>query len=118
MSNLRIRARKVLRLGNYREAVESYWPHSKFQKSGDWGGRKRKSPCAVTGQCSDCRTTDKICNILTIIEGKPARTDLTVVMVNADMGLGFDPAWPKDRITTILNNYKKFVWVPPQIDRW
>lgn len=86
-------------------------------RSSELGGRKRKSPCAITGECSDCRSTDKICNILTIIEGKPTRTDLNVVIVNEDMGLGFDPSWPKVRITNILNNYKKFVWIPPNIDR-
>ena len=86
-------------------------------RSSELGGRKRQSPCAITGECSDCRSTDKICNILTIIEGKPSRTDINVVIVNEDMGLGFDPAWPEARITNILNNYKKFVWIPPIIER-
>jgi hypothetical protein len=86
-------------------------------RSVELGGRKRKTPCAQTGKCSDCRLSDKICNILTIIEGKPASTDLNVVIVNEDMGLGYDPSWPKSRITKILNNYKKFVWIPPKTDR-
>ena len=86
-------------------------------RSVELGGRKRKTPCAQTGECSDCRLSDKICNILTIIEGKPTSTDLNVVIVNEDMGLGYDPSWPKSRITKILNNYKKFVWIPPKTDR-
>jgi len=52
-----------------------------------------------------------------IIEGKPTRTDLNVVIVNEDLGLGFDPSWPQTRITKILESYKKFVWVRPEIDR-
>jgi len=86
-------------------------------RSVELGGRRRNMPCAKTGECSDCRSPDKICNILTIIEGKPFSTDLNVVIVDADMGLGFDPAWPHARIMKILDNYKKFVWVPPNIDR-
>ena len=81
-------------------------------RSVELGGRKSKTPCAVTGECSDCRAPDRICNIFTIIESKPFFTDLNVVIVNEDLGLGWDPSWPKDRITRILENYKKFVWVP------
>lgn len=86
-------------------------------RSTELGGKKRQAPCAITGECSDCRAPDKICNILTFIEGKPYRTDLNVVIVNEDMGLGFNPSWPQTRITKILNDYKKFVWIPPAIDR-
>lgn len=83
-------------------------------RSVELGGRKRRAPCAQTGKCSDCRSSDKICNILTIIEGKPFSTDLNVVIVDEDLGLGFDPSWPKARITKIIDNYKKFVWIPPK----
>jgi len=86
-------------------------------RSVELGGMKRNTPCAQTAECSDCRSSDKICNILTIIEGKPFSTDLNVVIVNEDMGLGHDPSWSESRITKILNNYKKFVWIPPEIDR-
>ena len=79
------------------------------------GGRKRTTPCVVTGECNDCRTIDRICNVFSIIEGKPYQTDITVVIVNQDLGLGWDPSWPQDRIRKIVENYKKFVWVPPPI---
>ena len=79
------------------------------------GGRKRTTPCVVTGECNDCRTIDRICNVFSIIEGKPYQTDITVVIVNQDLGLGWDPSWPQDRIGKILENYKKFVWVPPSV---
>lgn len=78
------------------------------------GGNVFKSPCAVTGECSDCRTKDRICNVFGIIEGKPFFTDLHVVIVNRDLGLGWDPSWPRDRITEILESYRKFVWLPPR----
>jgi hypothetical protein len=48
-----------------------------------------------------------------VIEGKPFFTDLNVILVNQDLGLGWDPLWPNSRIEQILENYKKFVWVPP-----
>ncbi len=86
-------------------------------RSVELGGRKRKAPCAATGECSDCRAIDKICNILTIIEGKPSRTNLNVVIVNEDMGLGFDTSWSQARITKIIKNYKKFVWISPRKNR-
>ena len=81
-------------------------------RSVELGGGNSKTPCAVTGECSDCRAIDRICNIFTIIEGKPFFTDLNVVIVNEDLGLGWDPSWPQSRVTQILENYKKFVWIP------
>jgi hypothetical protein len=76
------------------------------------GGRKRKTPCVETGQCNDCRSPERGCNIFTIIEGKPARTNLNVIIVNEDLGLGWDPSWPEPRVHQILENYKKYAWVP------
>ena len=46
----------------------------------------RKTPCAVTGQCTDCRSPERICNITTIIHRKPGRTDVTVLLVGEEMG--------------------------------
>jgi hypothetical protein len=83
-------------------------------RSVELGGRNSKTPCAVTGECSDCRAIDRICNIFAVIEGKPLFTDLNVIIVNEDLGLGWDPSWPNNRIEQILVNYKKFVWVPPE----
>jgi hypothetical protein len=83
-------------------------------RSVELGGRNSKTPCAVTGECSDCRAIDRICNIFAVIEGKPLFTDLNVIIVNEDLGLGWDPSWPSNRIEQILVNYKRFVWVPPQ----
>ncbi len=81
-------------------------------RTGELGGRKRETPCVVTGKCNDCRAVDRGCNIFTIIEGKPSSTNLNVILINQDLGLGWDPSWPRERITKILENYKKFVWIP------
>jgi len=80
-------------------------------KSTELGATKFRTPCVATGECSDCKTIDRGCNIFTIIEGKPFRTDLNVVIVNEDLGLAWDTSWPQRRIKEILENYKKFVWI-------
>jgi len=77
------------------------------------GGKPSKTPCIVTGQCTDCRSEDRICNIFTIIEGKPLKTNIYVVIVDEDLGLAWDESWPKERISHIINEYKKYVWLPP-----
>jgi len=81
-------------------------------RSGELGGRKRETPCVATGECTDCRAADRGCNIFTIIEGKPTQTNLNVILVDQDLGLGWDPSWPQERISKILQSYKQFVWVP------
>lgn len=73
-------------------------------------GKKRRTPCVETGECKDCRSEDRGCNVFTIIESKPVYTDLNVIIVNQDLGLGWDPSWPQDRITKIVEEYKKFAW--------
>jgi hypothetical protein len=85
-------------------------------RSEELGGRKRSTPCVASGECSDCRATDRICNIFTVIEGKPRRTDLNVVIVNEDLGLGWDTSWPRNRVMKIIEKYKEFVWIPPRND--
>ena len=86
-----------------------------FRIRTELSGRKRGIPCVTTGKCSDCRSVERGCNIFTIIEGKPYRTDINVILVNRDLGLGWDPSWPQDRIDSIIENYKRFVWNPPSM---
>lgn len=81
-------------------------------RSGELGGRKRKTPCVATGVCGDCRSPERGCNITTIIEGRPAGTNLHVIIVDQDLGLGWDPSWPGERIAKIRAEYKKLVWLP------
>ena len=83
-----------------------------FRIRDELGGRKRRTPCVATGECNDCRAEDRGCNVFTIIEGKPASVNLHVFLVNEDLGLGWDPSWPEERISKIRESYKKFVWIP------
>ena len=85
-------------------------------RSAELGGGKMKTPCVKTGECTDCRSIDRICNVFTIVEGKPFRTQLTVVIVDEDLGLGWDTSWPQSRVSSIIEAYKRYVWIPPRDD--
>jgi hypothetical protein len=64
------------------------------------------TPCAATGECSDCNSPQRICNITTIISKKPPMVDFLIVLVGEDLGLGWDPEWPRERIETIAAAYR------------
>jgi|WetSurSiteA1Bulk_404760.scaffolds.fasta_scaffold01489_2 hypothetical protein len=64
------------------------------------------TPCAATGECSDCNSPQRICNITTIISKKPPSVDFLIVLVGEDLGLGWDPEWPKERIEKIAAAYR------------
>lgn len=79
----------------------------------DWG-----FPCVSTGKCVEpeilCAPGKmRICNIVVILESKPAvpDTNFVVILIDDDLGLGWDPAWPKERIDKIYAEYKEFT--PP-----
>jgi hypothetical protein len=65
-----------------------------------------KTPCASTGECSDCDSPQRICNITTIISKKPPMVDFLIVLVGEDLGLGWDPDWPEERIEKIQSAYR------------
>lgn len=44
------------------------------------------TPCRHTGKCNDCKSDDRMCNITVIIEGKPAKTDINIIIVNKSLG--------------------------------
>lgn len=44
------------------------------------------TPCAVKGECVDCNQQTRMCNIMTIIEGKPMLTNMTVILVGENLG--------------------------------
>lgn len=48
---------------------------------------KRATPCVHSGQCEDCETPERICNIWVVIHKKPSRTDLQVVLVGEPLGI-------------------------------
>ena len=67
-------------------------------------------PCAKTGSCVDCNVPERACNITVVIEKKPPLTNMIVVMVDEDLGLGWDPEWSDERIEEIRRKYEKFDW--------
>ncbi|MCJ7684025.1 MAG: lactate utilization protein [Desulfobacteraceae bacterium] len=73
--------------------------HAKFEG--------RKPPCTVTGRCSDCKSPERICNITTIIEKKPLSTNIAIVLVGEDMGLGWNTSWPEERKEKICSVYRE-----------
>lgn len=44
------------------------------------------TPCAKTGQCTDCHSPQRICRITTIIERRPRATDLQICLINENLG--------------------------------
>ena len=69
------------------------------------------TPCAQTGKCSDCNAPRRICSVTSIIEKKPWRTEISVILVDEDLGLSWAETWPEDRIHKIKSNYEKVTWV-------
>ena len=66
-------------------------------------------PCTVTGRCHDCRGIERKCAITTIIEHKPITCDINVVIVNEDLGLGWERSWSQKRIDKIAEYHNRYV---------
>ncbi len=47
---------------------------------------KKKTPCAETDQCHDCSSPQRMCNVTSIIEGKPGSIDMNVLIVGEEFG--------------------------------
>ena len=47
---------------------------------------KADTPCAQTGVCVDCDTTHRICRVTSIIQYRPFQTEMTVMLVDQDLG--------------------------------
>lgn len=46
----------------------------------------RETPCAETGQCADCRSPARLCNLWSIIEGHRFENRIHVKLVGEDLG--------------------------------
>ncbi len=44
------------------------------------------TPCVKTGKCSNCDSPQRICRITTILHKRPMLTDISVIIVNKEMG--------------------------------
>jgi hypothetical protein len=78
--------------------------------------RELPVPCAKAGKCVDCSMPERGCNITVIMEKKPPLTHVVVIVVDDDLGLGWDPAWPEERIEAIRKKYEQFDW--PYVPAW
>jgi len=47
---------------------------------------KRMTPCVQTGYCMDCDSVERICRITSILHRCPMFTDITVVILDEDLG--------------------------------
>jgi hypothetical protein len=45
------------------------------------------------------------------MEKRPFRTDLSVILINEDLGLGWNPAWDEARLRNTWSNYYRNTWV-------
>ena len=48
---------------------------------------QKKTPCVNTGVCMDCNSPERICRITTIIERQPMMTDMTIIIIDENLGL-------------------------------
>lgn len=47
---------------------------------------KMPNPCTKTGICMDCKAPSRICRVYSVIKRRPARTDMTVVVIGEEFG--------------------------------
>jgi hypothetical protein len=77
---------------------------------------KRKgapSPCTKTGYCHDCIGPHRACAVTSIIESSPPHTKINVILVDEDLGLGWNRSWPEDRINRIIKNHEEHMVMCP-----
>ena len=46
----------------------------------------RRTPCAATGVCADCSSPDRICSVTVVMDRRPSKTDVRVLLVDEDLG--------------------------------
>lgn len=73
--------------------------------------KKFATPCAQAGRCSDCNAPRRVCSVTTIMEKRPWRTDISVILVDEDLGLGWDEDWTEERIEKVKSEYERVTWV-------
>lgn len=70
--------------------------------------------CATAGRCVEpevfCDPKVRACNAIVILEGATALggRKTVVILIDEDVGLGFDPAWPQERKDKIIAEYEEF----------
>lgn len=69
-----------------KDVTEGIWRARNIACSANTRRLGLKSPCGVAGYCNDCNSPDRSCRVLVIMERRPSRSDVTVVLVNEDLG--------------------------------
>ncbi|MBQ9882350.1 MAG: lactate utilization protein [Synergistes sp.] len=46
----------------------------------------RRTPCAVTGRCSDCSSDDRLCRVVMLLERAPIGRECHVIIVGEELG--------------------------------
>ncbi len=46
----------------------------------------RKTPCALTGVCTDCDSPERMCKVTAVFDRPPTHTSTLVILVNEDLG--------------------------------
>ena len=46
----------------------------------------KKTPCAAAGVCADCSSPDRICSVTVVMDRRPSRTDVQVLLVDENLG--------------------------------
>jgi len=46
----------------------------------------KTNPCVKTGECMDCNSPGRICNVTTIMHKRPALTDMHIVIIGEELG--------------------------------
>ena len=68
------------------------------------------TPCAKTGKCADCSSKQRICSVTVVLEKKTYHADLSVILIDEDLGLSWTPSWDKARIDAIVLGYLENSW--------
>ncbi|MPN17345.1 hypothetical protein SDC9_164698 [bioreactor metagenome] len=45
-----------------------------------------KTPCAITGKCNDCDSPQRMCSVTAILEKKPSKIDIEIIIINKSLG--------------------------------
>lgn len=65
---------------------EGLWRASNIASPMNAKRLNRGTPCTVTGECEDCDSPERICNITTLIHRRPRDTDVVVIIVGEELG--------------------------------
>lgn len=65
---------------------EGLWRASNIASPMNAKRLNRGTPCTVTGECEDCDSPERICNITTLIHRRPRDTDVIVIIVGEELG--------------------------------